>query len=810
MAFSKQLLTDIDRIADEERVPRNIFRGLVGTESNFDNGAVSPKGAVGLAQLMPATAKELGVDPSDPQQNLRGGARYLRQQYDKFGGWRKALNAYNWGPENLKKLIASGGTPADLPKQTREHEIKILGPRKQRLPAPKSSGFGLISSAEAAEAPPSDIPVGTVKTGKNGIQYEFLGGNRRDKNSWRRIDARPEEAPPTEEPKAIEEIAAPASAPKPSEPDGSFVGDAARSTIDAMTFGLADEARAAGQATGGSIARLFGLSDQPGSWSQDYNAALEAERQKNKEMGVAGQITGAAVGGLAAAPRAAAGVMARLPRWLQMGAEGVALGGAYGAGSGEGGLAERAEEAAKGAAIGGAAGVAVPAAVGVAQAARRAITPLQSAEARVAESFRRSGQTTADVQQRLAELGPEATIADAGGRNVQGLARATASLPGEGRELAEATIGTRAQAQPERVTDAISSQFGAGESWQQTFDTLDTARRSAAQPLYERAYQRVVPFTEELEGILNTDAGRKGLARARRIASNEGVDFQQFFVNSDGVRRVPDMRAWDYIKRGMDDVLESYRDGTTGRLRLDTEGRSVEGVRQRLLSELDSANPDYRAARDAWGGPTRAMGAMEQGRQFARRPSEVTQARLRDLTPGERDFFRLGVARYLWEQAGSQQGSGKIIRETLGNRNFQLALRAVSPDQGAYDAFVDDMRRLATFRDTNQNLFGGSRTAVLEREMDDLDMGAVRDIGAAIRGNPLNLAGRVADSVMNRWSAGMNERTRNEVANILFSLDPAQQRAILTELDRRMAPSNMPRMLIPGAAVGVTGATNRE
>jgi len=70
---------------------------------------VSKAGAIGLTQLMPSTAKALGVNPWDPWQNLVGGATYLRQMYERFGDWRKALMAYNAGPGR----VASGKVPQE-------------------------------------------------------------------------------------------------------------------------------------------------------------------------------------------------------------------------------------------------------------------------------------------------------------------------------------------------------------------------------------------------------------------------------------------------------------------------------------------------------------------------------------------------------------------------------------------------------------------------------------------------------------------------------------------------------------------------
>ncbi len=79
-------------------VPEDLFLRLVQQESGWNPTAISPKGATGLAQLMPDTAAMLGVDINDPKANLDGGARYLRMMYDEFGSWRLALAAYNAGP----------------------------------------------------------------------------------------------------------------------------------------------------------------------------------------------------------------------------------------------------------------------------------------------------------------------------------------------------------------------------------------------------------------------------------------------------------------------------------------------------------------------------------------------------------------------------------------------------------------------------------------------------------------------------------------------------------------------------------------
>jgi soluble lytic murein transglycosylase-like protein len=89
-------------------IPVDLFLKLVQQESGWNANAKSHKGALGLAQLMPDTARSLNVDPLDPYQNLDGGARYLAKQYKAFGSWRLARAAYNAGPQAVRK---HGGVP---------------------------------------------------------------------------------------------------------------------------------------------------------------------------------------------------------------------------------------------------------------------------------------------------------------------------------------------------------------------------------------------------------------------------------------------------------------------------------------------------------------------------------------------------------------------------------------------------------------------------------------------------------------------------------------------------------------------------
>ncbi|MCG6110925.1 MAG: lytic transglycosylase domain-containing protein [Paracoccus sp.] len=108
--------------AQRHGIPEDLFLRLVQQESGWNPNARSHKGAMGLAQLMPGTAAKLGVNPTDPVQNLNGGARYLRMMYNQFGNWTLALAAYNAGPGAVQKY---GGIPPY--RETRNYVRIIAG-----------------------------------------------------------------------------------------------------------------------------------------------------------------------------------------------------------------------------------------------------------------------------------------------------------------------------------------------------------------------------------------------------------------------------------------------------------------------------------------------------------------------------------------------------------------------------------------------------------------------------------------------------------------------------------------------------------
>jgi soluble lytic murein transglycosylase-like protein len=144
-AIPLQYSAKINELAQRYDLSPSLLEAVVWQESRWRERAVSPAGARGLAQLMPGTARYLGVDPDDPMQNLEGGARYLREQLNRFDGdLEKALAAYNAGPGRVER---AGGIPNI--RETQDYVASILG---------RLANHSRLTTQAQVQAPPIQLP----------------------------------------------------------------------------------------------------------------------------------------------------------------------------------------------------------------------------------------------------------------------------------------------------------------------------------------------------------------------------------------------------------------------------------------------------------------------------------------------------------------------------------------------------------------------------------------------------------------------------------------------------------------------------
>ena len=139
-----------------------LVNAVMMTESGGRPDAVSPKGAMGPMQLMPGTARDLGVDPTNPFANIEGGSRYLDQMMKKYGDQETALMAYNWGPGNVDRWVA-GGRKGPVPAETRTYVQRVL------------SRLNPVGTAPAAE--PENPFAALADAGNPFDAFDGSGGN---------------------------------------------------------------------------------------------------------------------------------------------------------------------------------------------------------------------------------------------------------------------------------------------------------------------------------------------------------------------------------------------------------------------------------------------------------------------------------------------------------------------------------------------------------------------------------------------------------------------------------------------------------
>jgi len=127
-------------------------------------------------QLMPATARELGVDPNNVVENIRGGMHYLHQQLAKFGDTAQALAAYNWGPSHVAHAVTRWGSEwlSHAPSETRHYVASILARVGIPMEPPSSVGTVLAANRPTPTAPPAGTQVHQVSAGERARMKEAI------------------------------------------------------------------------------------------------------------------------------------------------------------------------------------------------------------------------------------------------------------------------------------------------------------------------------------------------------------------------------------------------------------------------------------------------------------------------------------------------------------------------------------------------------------------------------------------------------------------------------------------------------------
>lgn len=821
-----KLIPLISQIAQEEGVDPHTAHALYYNEADAEKGLATTWGdggkAYGPMQLHAAAADEVGVDRFNVRDNIRGGIRYYKKQLDKFGNPLTAAVAYNRGPVMAANILA-GKAPEDETSKGLDYATKF------RKGLARLAGISSASAAEvdptksSAQPQPQPKPSPVAESGPSLERlYQMLdaadaAGNEQDAQDIaaaireRRRNGQDMAPPPIDtgqrphdgegQPSSDRMAQLRITQPQPVAPEPPSWGEAIKLSLPG-----ADEVRAAGAATGDWLARHLLGKQQGSDWSTDYNRALTEDRVKQGMMTTGQQIAG----GLLTAPLIvegnAANAATRLGRVGRSILAGGGVGGLYGFAGGEGGLENRGEAAITPAAVGAGIGAAAPLVGAIASKVGASVPKISR---RVESLLGRSGLSADDVAAAM-RADPLMTTAEALGEPGKRMGRAVAGMPGESGKLATDVLTSRSMDAGERILDSARKSLG-DSGWRSTFDDLVRTQQEQAGPMYAAAKQKPVEFSTTLEELSKRPAMRQAMTRARQTAENLGHDSKQWFAEildggkSGKITKVPDAEQWHFARQELDGMLERYRDTTTGKLHLDSRGYSIKAVRDALDAEL---KPVFRDADAIWSGAARAKDAMVKGQSFLRgTPDDIAQT-IKGMSESELKFYLLGVADALERKIGSVTTGNDVTRGLAGVKNIDKKIHAVFPGQTA-----DDFVRLLSSESEKQAfknyVLSGSRTAPMQQDIADLagsthDLTTVGDIAGAIRGNPWAI-GRLGTGIMNRWTAPMLERSRNELGRLLFSQDPNDilAAARLMEAQRsaqRQYSRNAGRMIGAGGA----------
>lgn len=526
------------------------------------------------------------------------------------------------------------------------------------------------------------------------------------------------------------------------------------------------------------------------------NMRLDEARDNSGWLGTGAEILGGFASGRPGAglisPNPPTSLGRRIVNGMKAGAAGGAVGGA-GYGEDFGGTVKG---AGVGALFGTALGAGVPLLGAGLNSARNSVsrsagrTQAQDGMSIIGDALAADGTSPAAAFSQMREgasNGVPAMLADSGD-NTRGLLAASARHPGPGKTQARANLTDRQEGLADRVGGYIERDLGPATNPHEVADGLMQGASRAAAPLYERAYSHQNVVTPALKALMQRPAVRQAFENARAIAEEEGVALADDMS----------MQTLDYVKRGLDDVLDGYRDKTSGRLRLDERGRAIEGTRKAWVAELDRVNPDYKAAREAWGGPARARQAMDIGRKSLNMTADDMAHVTRDMAPGELEFFRLGNRRAMVEAVQSGGDQADAVRRLLGSGKKRAMLARLHGGDQEFERFTNTLRAEARGIETNRRAMQGSPTDLNRLEsnpIEDQSMGFIARVANG-QGSLMSNVAQEALRLSARGAFGSGEaatRARQEIARILSETDPREAGRAMAQINKLMVKQRAPR-----------------
>jgi hypothetical protein len=424
------------------------------------------------------------------------------------------------------------------------------------------------------------------------------------------------------------------------------------------------------------------------------------------------------------------------------------------------------------------------------------------ADVKLLQALRRDGLSPKDAADRLQSIQasgykPE-TIVEIGGKNTRALADVVSKYPGAS-QVAEELAEQRMAGQAGRVISDFERVFGRKESALDVADDLISRRNLSSGPLYQQAYREGGVIQDpRIDKLMELNAFKDAYKTARELAELDGVNLP---ANVQDLKQIGgfDLRTLDYIKRGLDDVLYVRATPISG------TGKQViaklKEKRREFVDIVDEVGPDsYRAARQAFAGPTEVRDAIEAGQKFTRLSPSQLERDFAKLSPAEKEGFQLGVLESIRQNVDRGADGSDALRRVWASPEKRKQLQVILGN----DQFMDLSNSLAReniIRRTDVTMTRGSQTMerqLLQREFEGTDelIPLVRQRGV--------LGG--AGEYLLRTLTGPGQPTAEALAPTLFSTNAQQQ---MQELMRLQSLDELlrQRAAAMGGAVGAGAGT---
>jgi hypothetical protein len=400
------------------------------------------------------------------------------------------------------------------------------------------------------------------------------------------------------------------------------------------------------------------------------------------------------------------------------------------------------------------------------------------------------------AQSRLLKLGPEARIADVGGKSTRNLLDVQATLPGRTANVAEQAILERQAGRAGRLMTAADEALGTQNAqFLQTIDNFNAQRFADSRPYYAAIDKAILQVDNSLTDVFNRSKGVQGASELLfQTKTGQTIDLSKLKYGE----QVP-MNVLDTLKQSLYDASQALR--KTGN---NSQANAYDDVRAKLVSVLEAKSPKvgnqsaYTLAMKTWAGPSQMMDAAEVGRKAMTDDVLNLGQAMKGFTQAETDAFRVGALQALRQKTGTEAGQTSLLK-MWKEPATQDRLKAVfENDYKSFASAVAKEARLKALESTGR----GSASAARLAGQADLDVAPLAQAaGSVASGNPMAI---VTSAVNLARQTQTPEAVRNEIGRILLSRDP-QQLTQLAEIVRKMNESRARAAGVAGRGSGQIG-----